>query len=160
MNIFQINKKGFSLPELLAVMAIMALLAALSSPLIRDYIRDAANSKAKTVLTVVAQAYKTFRADYPRADIKKTVTIRSDGLNCSMVNATSSMNEPGLLVACRYMHEITWANYKYTFYVGGNCGNGTPTTALACMVGTGKAPYGSTYSAWIDIDGVMHDSLE
>ncbi|MDR0734601.1 MAG: type II secretion system GspH family protein, partial [Elusimicrobiota bacterium] len=63
------DKKGFSLAELLAVMAIMAIMAAVSTFYARDYMKDAANDKAKVAMQVAAQAYKNFKADYPRASL-------------------------------------------------------------------------------------------
>jgi prepilin-type N-terminal cleavage/methylation domain-containing protein len=152
------NKKGFSLPELLAVMAIMAILAATSSPFIRGYIKDAANDKAKAMLQLVAQAYKTFKADYPNATFTNASVNSSASVACT-VAATD--NSPGVLKGCRYLQNINWAAYKYNFYVGASCCTSAPGTPLACMSGTADTgDYTNAYCAWVDELGTLDDNKD
>lgn len=150
------SKKGFSLPELLAVMAIMAILAATSSPFIRGYIKDAGNDKAKTLLQMLAQSHKNFKADYPRAGISNASINGSSGTTCT-VDSASSTNAPSVLVGCRYIHGINWGAYKYNFFIGGGgtCGD---ATSLAYMTGTGSGDYNAEYCAWVDKYGTLHDN--
>jgi prepilin-type N-terminal cleavage/methylation domain-containing protein len=146
------NKKGFSLAELLAVMAIIAVMAAVSTFYVRDYIKDAANDKAKVAMQVAAQAYKNFKADYPRASLKGKINGLMEGAKCENVIRTSDKgdNKPAILYACNYLRGVNFEGHKYDFYAGpGQC-TGAPTTSLACMVGTGSdVKYGSGYSAWV-----------
>lgn len=152
------NKKGFSLPELLAVMAIMAILAATSSPFIRGYIKDAANDKAKAMLQLVAQAYKTFKADYPNVTFTNASVNSSASVACTV---TATNNSPGVLKGCRYLQNTNWAAYKYNFYLGGTCCSSAPAGALACMTGTASTgDYTSSYCAWVDKYGTLDDNKD
>jgi len=150
------SKNGFSLPELLAVMAIMAILAATSAPFIRGYLRDAGNNKAKAVLQDIADGYKTFMADYPNR------TFAAGSFNSSSVSACTvndADNQPGLLKACHYINNYNWSSYKYDFYLGSVCCSDAPSGSIACMRGNASAgDYTSTYCAWVDKYGTMDDN--
>lgn len=146
MTIF--NRRGFSLPELLAVMSIMAILAAASSPFIRRYIRDAGNDKAKTIMHMIAQAHKNFRSEYPMATLDKSKTISGAPTSCPVIDRKGAGQDVGILVGCNYLHRVTWEAYKYDFYIGSCCAN-APADAIACMKGKGAAPYDGSYCAWI-----------
>jgi len=149
-------KKGFSLPELLAVMAIMAVLAATSSPFIRGYLRDAGNNKAKAVLQDIADGYKTFIIDYPNRTFSSGSFNSSSAAAC---NVQDTGNVPGILKACHYINNYNWSSYKYDFYLGSVCCSDAPSGAIACM--RGNAPtgdYTSTYCAWVDKYGSMNDN--
>lgn len=157
----QYNKKaGFSLPELLAVMAIMAILAATSSPFIRGYIKDASNDKAKAVLQLIAQAHKTLLADYPNATFNNSMSVNGNVVSACSVS-TSSANPPGVLKSCHYLQNINWVSYKYDFYLGSNCCDSAPAGSLACMKGTASTgDYTSSYCAWVDKYGTLDDNKD
>ena len=159
------NKKGFSLPELLAVMAIMAILAATSSPFIRGYIKDAANDKAKALMQIIAQAHKTFLADYPGAEFKTTESVNASAgpAACVVAQGSGLLNAPGVLKTCRYLQNINWVAYKYNFYLGAGCCSSAPAGSLACMVGTADSgDYSKTsgYCAWVDKYGTLDDNKD
>jgi len=149
------NKKGFSMAELLAVMAIMAILAAVSVPFLRNYMLNAANDKAKSTLQVIAQGYKNFLADYPNATVSGPI-VSTDGsaTPCSGVVRTATPANPvGVLFSCNYIQNIT-LNQPYAFSVGAAACAGN----LACMVGTASGRFCSAYSAWIDVFGDLHET--
>jgi type IV pilus assembly protein PilE len=62
------NKKilGFTLVELMIVIAIVSVLAVIAMPAYSDYTRKARRADAKIALTSLAQAQETYHADYPR----------------------------------------------------------------------------------------------
>ena len=151
----KINEKGFTLPELLVVMVILALLAAVSTPFIKGYIRDSQNGKAKAALIQIAEAYKTFRTDYPNATISGE--INQEGRSDCDINYKGD-NEANMLVACRYLRPIKWSRMKYTFYVGGECSACQSGTIHASMKGTDTAgDYDSGYCACVDEYGNIKD---
>ena len=142
------NKKGFSLAELLAVMAIMAVLAAVSTFYVRDYMKDAANDKAKVAMQVAGQAYKNFKADYPRATLSGKINGTA-GAACSGVNRTGN-NTAGALIGCNYLRGVNFDGHKYNFYAGPAQCAGAPGDSLSCIAGVGgDTKYGSCYSAWV-----------
>ncbi len=142
------NRRGFSLPELLAVMSIMAILAAASSPFIRRYIRDAGNDKAKTIMHMIAQAHKNFKAEYPMASLDKSSAVNGATPTCPIIDRKGASQDLGILVGCKYIHNVTWSAYKYDFYIG-SCCDSAPGDSFACMKGKGAAPYDGSYCAWI-----------
>ena len=57
------NKKGFTLVELIAVIAILAILGAIIVPQIFGYMARADNSKVQTDATIVLSAVQAYNAD-------------------------------------------------------------------------------------------------
>lgn len=154
------NSKGFTLPELLVVMVILALLAAVSTPFIKGYIRDAQNGKAKAALIQIAEAYKTFRTDYPNATVSGTVTKESRAASdCGESTIQyKGNNEANVLVSCKYLRPIKWSRMKYTFSVGGSC-SACSGTVHASMQGTDSGgDYSSSYCACVDEYGNIKDN--
>lgn len=157
------NDKGFTLPELLVVMVILALMAAVSTPFIKGYIRDAQNGKAKAALIQIAEAYKTFRTDYPNATVSGTVTKESrTAADCGENTIRySGNNEANVLVSCKYLRPIKWSRMKYTFSVGGSCSACSGSTIHASMLGTDSAgDYDSSYCACVDEYGNIKDNKD
>lgn len=160
-----VKKNGFTLPELLAVMAIMAILAAVSSPFIRGYIRDAGNEKAKSTLRLIAVGYKNFIYEHQ---------TRSNGLSMQGRLNTNSSECPDelsgelsseYLIGCHYVSNISWEAYdkRYEFYVGTatQCCSEGPDDAWACMKGVAQeGDYKTGYCAWIASDGTLDDNKE
>lgn len=58
------NQKGFSLVELMVVVAIIGVLAALAVPQVNKYIAKARQSEAKTMLSSIYTSEKAFYAEY------------------------------------------------------------------------------------------------
>lgn len=158
-----LKNKGFTMPELLAVMAIMAILAAVSSPFIRGYIRDAGNEKAKSTLRIISMGYKNFMYEHQ---------TRSNGLSISGKLYTNDATcpeeeiegtvEPAVLIGCHYIPNISWDAYanKYEFYIG-QCCTDAPANAWACMKGlASEGDYTSSYCAWVEEDGTLKDNKQ
>ena len=150
------NKKGFSLPELLAVMAIMAVLAMISAPFIRDYMRDAEHDRAGAILQLIAHGVKTFQADYPRA------TLTGGEINADTPSDVCNIDRSGnndlkILLGCSYIQGLNFTGHsaRYKFYVG-ECPN-EGAGALACMTGIGK--HAAFKSTWITAHGEVQNNL-
>lgn len=151
--------KGFTLAELLVVMVILALLAAVSTPFIINYIRDARNGHAKSALVQIAEAYKTFKADYPNASISGAVTQETRGTCNESTITYSGENDANVLITCRYLRPMKWSSMKYSFTLGGSCeGKCSPT--IASMTGADGGDYGADYCACVDGNGRIFDNKE
>lgn len=163
MGLFQqLHKKGFTLPELLVVMAILALLAAVSTPFIKGYIRDAENGRAKSALVQIAEGAKNFRTDYPNATVSGAVTSETRGTCGDNTIDYDGANEANVLVSCKYIRPIKWSRMKYSFNVGaGSCAADGCANSIAYMTGTDSAgEYTSSYCACVDEFGNIKDNKE
>ena len=67
------NKKGFSLIELLIVVAIIAVLAGVAIPYYNDYIIDSRTSVLQNNLATIRKAINQFRADNQRGPILRQI---------------------------------------------------------------------------------------
>ncbi len=167
------NKKGFTLIEIMAVVIIIGILAALSIPNLIGYARDSRNDRAKTALYNIAQGYKSFRNDFAWVSVsplgplaKQNLTEGVSTQSCNINNFTGTNPTAGFatLIQCSYIDNIDYDKLRYKFYLGnGNgacsaCGSATPTTDLACMVGNDSGPYVSTYCAYIDSNNMLHET--
>lgn len=70
------NKKGFSLIELLIVVAIIAVLAGVAIPYYNDYIIDSRTSVLQNNLATIRKAINQFRADNQRGPIRVNVKVK------------------------------------------------------------------------------------
>ncbi len=71
------NRKGFSLIELLIVVAIIAVLAGVAVPYYNDYIIDSRTSVLQNNLATIRKAINQFRADNQRGPILRQVKNNS-----------------------------------------------------------------------------------
>jgi prepilin-type N-terminal cleavage/methylation domain-containing protein len=161
----KINKKGFSMAELLAVIAIMAILAAVSSPFIRDYMKAAANDRAKVALQLIAQGYRTYKTDFPGSSMSGEITAPGS-CSCSKADLSPAPDNnaaTSALVCCNYIKNVAFSTFssKYTFKVNVDCGSKNDGKgALACLQGKGSGTYGTSYYAWVNQYGELHDISE
>lgn len=84
------NKKGFSLIELLIVVAIIAVLAGVAIPYYNDYIIDSRTSVLQNNLATIRKAINQFRADNQRGPIRVNVKINSSDTNYVINGETKS----------------------------------------------------------------------
>lgn len=166
-----LNKKGFTLVEVMTVVIIIGILAALSVPFLLGYSRDARNDKAKSVLYLIAQGYKNFKADFPSAlnrldfsaSLEKINNLNQNAINCSLSEIVGSASlDYTALIKCSYIPNINYSNMRYKFYLGGpeDCCQAAAADgvgALACMQGDDTGDYDSSYCAYIDKDSFMHE---
>lgn len=71
------NRKGFSLIELLIVVAIIAVLAGVAVPYYNDYIIDSRTSVLQNNLATIRKAINQFRADNQRGPIRVNVKVNN-----------------------------------------------------------------------------------
>ena len=165
------NNKGFTLTEVMVVVIVIGILAALSIPFLVGYAREARNERAKAVLYMVAQGVKNFRSDFPTAAFANNGygVLSRQNLNASTVScALSNMEADNYnfsytdLIKCSYLPNVDYGRLKYKFYLGngnGNCsacGQGV-SSAFACMVGDDGGDFDSDYCAYIDINNTLHE---
>lgn len=171
------NKKGFTLLEVMVVVIIIGILAAISIPNIIGYARDARNDRAKSTLYTIAQGFKNFRNDFPWVSFAANGTgpltslaaedIAANGRSCNIgsLTAINSSITYKALIQCSYINDIKYPNLRYNFYLGdgeGNCYR-CPTAnvvepVLACMTGNDGGAYVGTYCALIDANNTLHET--
>ena len=132
--------KGFTLAEMVAVIAILMFLAALSTPFVMGYIDDAYNGKALIYLRELYEASLNFEKDYPGTTISD---VGSDISSCdvdAIYNAGSL--KPSILEVCNYLRPLPGdLEPRYTFRIGKDveCDISECKEARASMFGEQKA---------------------
>ena len=111
------TKKGFTLAEMVAVIAIMMFLALLSTPYVKGYIDDSYNGKAIAHMRQINEARKNFEKDYPGTKIGGGETLTSCDLE-RIYNSTGLVLEIPVLVACNYLQEEADLEGRYSFQAG------------------------------------------
>lgn len=166
------NNKGFTLTEVMVVIIVIGILAALSVPFLVGYAREARNDRAKAILYMVAQGVKNFRSDFPGKSLansgygplaKQNLTANTVYCNFTNIETNTSYNLSFRdLIYCSYIPNIDYGELKYNFYLGngnGNCsacGAGV-SSAFACMVGDDGGDFNSNYCAYVDINNTLHE---
>lgn len=160
------NRKGFTLPELLAVMVVISILAATSVPFVKGYIRDAKNGKAKAALVQLGEAYKNFKTDYPNSKLEstasgKTVTSETRG-TCPAYESINATTDANILINCKYLKPLKWQHMNYTFVLGvvdnSNCPNAYGDIIAYMQGKDGEGDYCSQYYACYDEYGKITDN--
>jgi len=137
-----INRNGFTLAEMVAVIAILMLLALVSTPFVKSYIDDSYYGKAKIFLRQLNEARMNFEKDYPGLIIAGTLEELGEGAStCQIENLYGASQEvsPSELVRCHYVKYPTDLNGRYTFSVKKNsftshC-TSAPGSAVVAMEG-------------------------
>ena len=150
-------KKGFTLAEMVAVVAILMVLAAVSSPFVRGYIDDSYFYKAKIFLRQINEARLNFEKDYPGTKINGVFPLILEERDCvaDEIYASGTVS-PNMLVACHYITQSTDLNNRYQFDIGStaSCGN---DTVMVSMLGLEDAGIYLGNCVGIDAEGVEHE---
>ena len=128
-----ISRKGFTLMELLVVVIIIGILAAVGIPHYHKTVETTKAGDAVAVASMLANAYRMFVIDNSGVAISGQITAGCGAGLCSTADTTSCR-----LVRCKYVAEQDWATGAYNYFVGAaSCGG-----ALACARRNGGiAPY-------------------
>lgn len=159
------NKKGFSLAELVAVMAILMILAAASTPFVRGYIQDAQYGKAKAILREIYEAKKNFEKDYEGTVITGSVPVGDtrDKEACAtkinkFYNGENVSFEPQDLINCSYLKTLgsisVDSGARYSFSIVTDICN---SAAVVSMRGNTSAGDYSGKCAYIDKKGILYE---
>ena len=151
-----IAKKGFTLAEMVAVIAILMLLAVLSTPFIKGYIDDAYNGKAQIYMKELNEARINFEKDYPGTTVTGTVSAGAEIPSCNIESIYGQNNlQVGIpmLIACKYLRVPTDVMGRYSFGVGcvSNC-NSCSNAEVSMLGGTNAGNY-NRRCAWINSFG-------
>ena len=133
------KNKGFTLAEMVAVIAILMFLAALSVPFVRGYIDDAYNGKALNHMRELYEASRNFEKDYPGTTVSDD---GSDVIGCdidAIYGASDLIVKPSVLENCHYIKPTSAdLTNRYTFTLG----SGAACSAVADCSGSGVAMTG------------------
>ncbi len=88
------GKKGFTLIEVIVILAVIAILAAVLTPMIIGYISDARKSAAQSDVKIIATAIQAFNRDMRDWPIWETNTARKTGTTPSYAALQSKDGEP------------------------------------------------------------------
>jgi len=148
------TNKGFTLAEMVAVIAILMFLAMLSTPFVKGYIDDAYNGKAMIFMRQLNEARMNFEKDYPGAGINGELNPEEISSEC---NVEGTLN-PGILISCRYLVRATDLEDRYTFKLGSSadCSACTASAPVISMVGTDNAGVYKNKCACMDSLGKVY----
>lgn len=114
------NRKGFTLAEMVAVIAILMVLALVSTPFVKGYIDDAYYGKAQLFLRQFNEARLNFEKDYPGLTIRgNLIKIENDNTVCHIdsLYGTNQEVSPVELVRCHYIKFPTDLEQRYSFSI-------------------------------------------
>ena len=154
----KMNDKGFSLVELIIVIAIMAVLVVVLAPQYLKYVERSRNSTDLQNATEIVTALQVYGSD-PEATVPipstESVSIKVDSSDSATISgdfAVAALKDAGLAdsttgkLSMRCQSKTTWTSYTITGTADGNGGlnfsysnEGTNTTAFAdAMAGKSK----------------------
>lgn len=126
------KNKGFTLAEMVAVIAVLMVLSLLSVPFVRGYIDDSYNGKALIFLRQLNEACLNFERDYPGTSVSGAVDFEVSGDDCDLRNIygnTDLVVTPDILFKCKYLQVPTDLKGRYTFKAG------SVATCSSCATG-------------------------
>ncbi len=154
------TKKGFSLAEMVAVIAILMVLAALSLPYVRGYIDDSYNGKALIYMRELNEARLNFERDYPGTTVtgSPVVTAGTNDCNIDDIYNGGTLNiSVSTIQNCHYLLPISESlNDRYTFEIGGDCDIEGCSNAAVSMTGGDAAGKYKDKCACIDSLGRVY----
>ncbi|MDR0645997.1 MAG: type II secretion system GspH family protein [Elusimicrobiota bacterium] len=121
------NKKAFTLIEMLVVILIIMILAAYAIFAYRDSMYEADNTKSKARLELINAGFERFRIEYPSAAETMLSTGGKIELNHYSAACSRTDNTVQRLAACGYIPKIGLSNAKenYEYFIGqGICAGG------------------------------------
>ena len=154
------SNNGFSLAEMVAVIAIVMVLSLLSTPYVKGYIDDSYNGKAQIFLRQLNEARLNIERDYPGTTVSGNFSYDATG-NCNIGDIYQGSDltlSPDMLVKCKYVKVPTDLNGRYIFAVGGtpSCASCSSGTQRVYLKGDDKAGAYKNKCACIDNIGVLH----
>ena len=133
------NNEGFTLAEMIAVIAILMFLAVLSTPFIKGYIDDAYNGKALIYMRELNEARLNFERDYPGTTVSGTISgVEISLSDCDINNIYGQSNlQIGLsmLIACKYLRVPSDVTGRYSFAAGSSAGCAVCSKPVVSMLG-------------------------
>lgn len=155
------TKKGFTLAEMVAVIAILMVLAVLSLPYVRGYIDDSYNGKAIIHMRELNEARLNFERDYPGTTVVeegREIEPDEDGNPCPIDSIyTGSLSiDSSVLGSCHYLSVPTALTDRYNFHIGGSCNIAGCESPAVTMEGTANAGKYNRKCACIDSLGRVH----
>lgn len=154
------SKKGFTLAEMVAVIAILMILTLISAPFVRGYIDDSYFYKAKSFLRQVNEARMNFEKDFPGTRVSGVFPMTKENVaNCDIDNIHSTaVVDPQWLINCNYIKPATDLRERYEFNINNasTCGTGT---VMVSAIGLEEAGSYSGACVSIDKSGVESEDI-
>ena len=131
---------GFTLAEMVAVIAILMVLSILSAPFVKSYIDDSYNGKAQIFLRQLYEARRNFEKDFPGTTVTGEFKFEADG-KCELetIYGHNNIVSPEMLVNCNYVKIPTDLQGRYSFALGDAATCSSCKKSLASMLGEDNA---------------------
>ena len=153
------SKKGFTLAEMVAVIAILMILALLSSPFVKGYIDDSYNMKGQIFLRQLNEAVLNFEKDYPGTHVNGTLGfVASNDCNIDTIYGGDNLYvDVNTLVGCKYIKIPTDLNSRYSFAAGTSASCSACTSEMrVSMLGVDNAGIYKAKCACMDMSGIFY----
>jgi prepilin-type N-terminal cleavage/methylation domain len=129
----RLNKKGFTLVELLAILVILSIITLIAYPIIGNVINNSKSKLQKEQYNRIKSAAKNW-ATSNSIDETTGACIKISDLKSGGYLEDANIEDPKLGSSMNGSFKIEWVSaknqYKYTYYVTTNCsGSNTPYTA-------------------------------
>ena len=157
-----INKKGFTLVELLVAATIIGFLAAFATAQYRSSVAEARWTRAKSQTDQLAAALQRMYLDYPTSGIINggEMSNTSSSEQCQIFVGQQNGVSITQLIACGFLENSDWSSEYFRYYSCFNTAGMWPecsSSYRACMAARTTAKLPSSYKTkkyCVDLSGV------
>jgi len=163
-----LKRGGFTLVELLVVVLIVGILAAISVPQYNKSVETSKAEAAASTLTMIGQAQRMFQLDLGSYVANGTMADSCNSKCCWGGGCSEPATDRCQLVACKYLASQPWDGASYYFQAGtsvtcgvsASCPSGASRIACARRQGASAEPYASWGYIYCSDGSIKWDSAK